>query len=136
MKVQKQHKARPNILSPSPIPLSLMCDSVWEGKHTSTMSKKTFFSFAAMAISSFGSCFCPSLPFFFLPPSFLCHIWNPASLYLRSLFCFFFSKALFLSSLPSLVGSFTPSDEVCNYTSPYLVTLQLHAPPQRLTSLL
>lgn len=92
VKVQKQHKAGPNILSPSPIPHSILCDCSWEGKHPFTVSEMGFLS-AAMAVPSTGV-LSFSL-YFFPPPSLCCHIWNPVPHLFMWSVVFLFSKALF-----------------------------------------
>lgn len=95
VKVQKQHKARPpDILSPSPVPLSI---SGTEGKHPFTVSEVGLLS-AAMALSSSGFLFMPlPLPLLLLLPflSFLPHL--EASFLCIYAVCFvsFFSLSFF-----------------------------------------
>lgn len=100
VKVQKQHKAGPTSshLPQSPFP---SCATVsGEGKHLFTVSEMGFHS-AAMAVPPSPPLLCPSLSFFFSPPSLCCHIWNPAPhLFMWSvLFLFFFFFKSYLKVL-------------------------------------
>lgn len=120
VKVQKQHKASPTSshLPQTPFPSSvtvpgkvntlLPCQKwdfillPWQFLHLALFSLPPSLFF-------FSSIF-PSLPL--LP-----HL-DPSSSFIYVVCVVVFFQRLFKSPLPCLVGSFSPSDEVCNYISP------------------
>lgn len=120
VKVQKQHKAGPTSshLPQSPSP---SCATVPGKVNTLSACQKWEFillpwQFLHLALFSVS----PSLFSAPLPP-FAATSGTQLLIYLCGLCCFFpffLFFNLFKGPLPCLVGSFSPSDEVCNYISP------------------